>query len=496
MIKGEKTSYRQIFKSTSIFGGVQLFQVVINLLKTKVIALLLGPAGIGLLGLLSSAVEMLKTLLGVGLETGAVKELSEATTTHHPETVAKTLITLRRCMWVTAIAALLTTLLLAPWLSQWSFGTKEYTLTFAILSIAVLFDLLCTGQMAALRGMRRIGDLAKAKILGAVSGLLLSLPLFWIVPTQAVVLFLLITLGCSSLFAWIYARKITIAPIRVTWRESLHGGGKMAKLGIAMSLSSVASIITAYLIKTYITQNDGVAEAGIYQSAFSLAEGYFGLIFAAMATDYFPRLAASNHSNKQIADEVNRQTEIGLLIALPCIVAALFFMNLIVELLYSSSFLPAVSCMKWILLGNIFKIASWSLSYVLIATGKGFVFAASNLISTVFFLIMTLAGYRLWGVEGTGIAFAIYYLLFFTEMLLLIGYHYRFTFRKTVWKMIGITLLLSLFAFILQGVEHGVVKYSIGTISTISVVSYAWREMNSRIDLKGWINERLRKRKE
>lgn len=493
MIKREKTSYRQIFKATSIFGGVQLFQVVIHLLKTKIIALVLGPAGIGLLGLLTSVVELMKTLVGVGLETGAVKELSEAVATDTPHAVTKALVTLRRCMWATAGAALLITLLIAPCLSIWSFGTKAYTLTFVILSIAVMFDVLNSGQIAALRGLRRIADLAKAKIMGAVSGLLIALPLFWIFAEHAIVLFLIITLGCSYLFSWIYARKIVTTTALPTWPETLCLGGKMAKLGIAMSLSSIAAIATAYLIKTYITHTTGVEQAGIYQAAFSLAEGYFGLIFAAMATDYFPRLAAANHNRAQMSDEVNKQTEIGLLIALPCIVAALFLMPTLIKLLYSSSFLAATSCMKWILLGNIFKIASWSLSYVLIATGRGVVFAVSNLLSGLLLLAMTLGGYRLWDVEGTGIAFFIYYVLFFIEMLIIMKRLCGLSFGKAVWKIIAVGLFLSGFAFVMQELTSGLLKYGLAAITITVVVTYAWRALNRRIDLAGVVRSKIKK---
>ena len=98
----------------------------------------------------------------------------------------------------------------------------------------------------------------------------------------------------------------------------------MAKLGLAMMFNSVLTLLAAYIIKAYISRHGGIDDAGIYQSAFSIAEGYFGLIFTAMAADYYPRLAAINKNNNLLRKEVNKQAEIGLLIAFPCIIIALF----------------------------------------------------------------------------------------------------------------------------------------------------------------------------
>lgn len=49
---GADTSYEQALKSTGIVGGAQFLTILITVVKTKIVALLLGPAGVGVLGLL------------------------------------------------------------------------------------------------------------------------------------------------------------------------------------------------------------------------------------------------------------------------------------------------------------------------------------------------------------------------------------------------------------------------------------------------------------
>ena len=44
-------SYRQIARATTILGGSSTITIALRILKTKVLAILLGPSGIGLLGI-------------------------------------------------------------------------------------------------------------------------------------------------------------------------------------------------------------------------------------------------------------------------------------------------------------------------------------------------------------------------------------------------------------------------------------------------------------
>jgi len=51
----DENSYRSILKGTSVFGGVQVFQILINMVRGKFVALFLGPDGMGVSALLTSA---------------------------------------------------------------------------------------------------------------------------------------------------------------------------------------------------------------------------------------------------------------------------------------------------------------------------------------------------------------------------------------------------------------------------------------------------------
>ena len=72
----KKDSYRQIMKATSVFGGVQVFQILISIVRSKFVAILLGPAGMGIVGLLTATTGLVNGFTNFGLGTIAVKNIS------------------------------------------------------------------------------------------------------------------------------------------------------------------------------------------------------------------------------------------------------------------------------------------------------------------------------------------------------------------------------------------------------------------------------------
>ncbi|WP_352405636.1 oligosaccharide flippase family protein, partial [Petrimonas sp.] len=169
-----QSSYRQIMKATSLFGGVQVFQIVISIVRSKFVALLLGPAGMGIVGLLTSTTGLVAGLTNFGLGTSAIKNISEANATGDEQRISTVISVMRRLVWITGILGAVVTLLFSPWLSQFTFGNKEYTASFAWISATLLFSQLSTGELVLLQGLRKLQDLAKANVYGSIAGLLIT----------------------------------------------------------------------------------------------------------------------------------------------------------------------------------------------------------------------------------------------------------------------------------------------------------------------------------
>ena len=76
MSTAQDQGYRHILKYTGIFGGVQGLQLVLGLLRTKLMAILLAPSGMGLASLFQSTSQFLSQATNLGVSMSAVRQLS------------------------------------------------------------------------------------------------------------------------------------------------------------------------------------------------------------------------------------------------------------------------------------------------------------------------------------------------------------------------------------------------------------------------------------
>ena len=122
----EKSSYRSIMKATSLFGGVQVFNIIIAIVRSKIVAVLLGPAGMGIASLLPSTTGLVQSLTNFGLGTSAVRDISSAHESNDFNRISKITTVFRRLVWITGLLGSICTFILAPWLSELTFGNKEF----------------------------------------------------------------------------------------------------------------------------------------------------------------------------------------------------------------------------------------------------------------------------------------------------------------------------------------------------------------------------------
>ena len=170
-----EASYAQILSSSSIIGGAQGLSYIVGLLRVKAVAVLLGPAGVGLIGIYQSLTGLLSTASGLGINSSGVREVASAKGNNDPVAVGQTVTTLRRACWATGLAGWAMTALLAEQISHSVFGTAEHAVEIAVLGSTLLLTTVSGGQMALIQGMRRIGDLARVNVAGMLINTLVTI---------------------------------------------------------------------------------------------------------------------------------------------------------------------------------------------------------------------------------------------------------------------------------------------------------------------------------
>ena len=163
----DKSSYGQILKSSSIMGGAASITMILGMIKTKFAALLIGTAGVGLQASFMTIQSLVGTIAGLGISSSAVRDVVQTVAKDDPNSIGRAVLTLRRMSWLTGLLGMATMVVLSPLLSIWTFDSDEYTWDIAALGSIILFGNIAGGQTALIRGMRRIGDMARLQIVGA-----------------------------------------------------------------------------------------------------------------------------------------------------------------------------------------------------------------------------------------------------------------------------------------------------------------------------------------
>jgi antigen flippase len=398
-------SYSQILKASAVIGGSSVVNLVVSVVRAKAMALLVGPAGVGLLGLYGSIFDLTHSVAGMGINSSGVRQIAEAVGSGETERVTRTAaVLLRTSMIVGILGAALLAVFCVP-ISTWTFGTDRFAVPVAVLSLAVLLRQVCDGQKALLQGMRRIADLARIEVLGAVVGAAISLALVYVFREQGIVLSL-VTVAALNLFSsWWYRRKVHIPATSLTVPQIRSEAGELLKLGSVFMASAVLTTGAAYAVRSIVGNRLGLDAAGLYQSAWALGGLYVGFILQAMGTDFYPRLTAVANNHAECNRMVNEQAEISLLLAGPGVLATLTFAPLVIALFYDTTFSGAVEPLRWICLGMALRVIAWPMGFIVLAKGAKSIFFWTEVAATIVHVGLAFVLVKPFGLAGATMAF-------------------------------------------------------------------------------------------
>jgi O-antigen/teichoic acid export membrane protein len=479
----EQKSYRQIFKATSLFGGVQAFNIIFAIIRSKFVAVLLGPVGMGISGLLTSTTGFINGLTNFGLGTSAIKNVASAAATRDNQRIETVISVVTRLVWITGIIGLVITAILSSWLSQITFGNKDFTLAFIWISVTLLFQQLTSGQLVILQGLRKLEYLAKANLIGSFIGLIITVPLYYIWRIDGIVPAIILTTLASLIVSKYYSQKTGVKRVEVTRQVILIEGRDMLKMGFMISMSGLIAIGASYLIRIYISNTGGVENVGLFNAGFAIINTYVGMVFTAMSTDYFPRLSAVAKDNLKAKQLINQQAEIALLILAPMLATLLIYINWVIIILYSQKFIAVSGLLQWTALGIYFKAASWSICFIFLSKGASKLYFWNELLGNVYILIFNIIGYKLAGLEGLGISFLIAYLVYFVQVFLIAKVKYSFSFEKAFYKVGSIQLFIGITCLVVIKMLDHRWAYIWGTILIIISIICSLNELEKRIGL-------------
>lgn len=477
-----KNTYHQILKSTALFGGVQVFTIILSIIRSKFIAIFIGPFGMGISGMLLSTLNLISGITILGLENSAVKFISENKSNYEKQ--SKIIIVLRKILWFTGCVGALIMIVFAPEISYITFGDRAYSSSFQWISLALLFKQLSVGELVILQGLQKLKPLAMANLLGSFVGLLVSIPIYYYYKLEAIVPTIIISSAFSLLFSYYFSRKIKIQKTTVKSKMLVTEGKEMVQLGVIMSISSILTLVTLYALQIYIEKNGSLSEVGFYNAGFTLLNSYVGIIFSSMATDYFPRLSAVNKNPIQINKIVTEQTVIAVLIITPIVVLFEIFTPTVVTIFFSKEFIAIVPMISIGILGMLFRAVSWSMGYIILAKGDSKIVVWNALGFNLLFFALHSYAYLNYGLQGLGIAFLVYYIFHLLVIMIEVKKKYNFKYDTNFLIIYSYSILICISAYLINTVNSLMLKNLLFGIIAMLSLWFSISQLNKKINLK------------
>lgn len=386
-------------------GGAAGINLLLGMIRTKFAAVLIGTTGIGLLASFTAIQGIISVIAGLGIQSSAVREVAGAVGKGDHQAIGRTVLTLRRVCWFTGLVGMLAMMGFSQMLSQLTFGNNEYTLDIAALGIIILFGNLSGGQLALIQGTRRVGDMARANVYGAMFATLAAIGFYHWLGLRGIVPALVSVAAMQLALSWNFARRVPVPQVSLGWRQTFEEAGGMVRLGLVFMWTGLVGSAVSYFTVTLITQQIGLKAVGLYSAAFALSGMFVNFVLGAMGADYYPRLSGVAHDKDAVNRLVNEQTKVGLLLTVPGLIATMVLAPWIVRIFYTSEFTPAVELLQWFLFGCFGRVISWPIGYIFVAMKKiklnFFISTGTEIIHVVFITFFI----NLYGLKGLGFAF-------------------------------------------------------------------------------------------
>ena len=455
MKKTKKTdSYSHILKYTGLFGGVQGVNILVGIVRNKLVATILGPAGMGLISLFNSTINLLANSTNLGISMSAVKNISEAYDNEDKTELERMVRMVRSWCVITGLAGMLLCIVLSHLLSKWTFGWGDHTLHFILLSPIVAMMAVTGGEMAILKGMRKLKNLAYISFYNVLAALFTSVPLYYyfgekaIVPSLVLMAFtqMALTIGYSyRIFPFSYAKD----------RHSLNKGMSMVRLGIAFVVAGILGSGAEFVIRSFLSYyTSSLDMVGLYSAGYMMTMVYAGMVFSAMETDFFPRLSACHNLSTTTSTVVNRQIEVSFLLVSPMLVFFTIMLPILIPLLYSGKFTPAISMMQVTMFAMYFRAIKLPISYLPLAKGDSMSYLLLEAIYDILLVIGVVLAFIKWELLGCGIAITIVGIIDFVVILFYARYKYGYRMSCSVRAYAMMQLPFGILAYLVTFIRN------------------------------------------
>ena len=406
-----------LVKVFSFTGLSTLVKLVTSYLTVKVVASIIGPSGIALIGQLQNFVMIMTTLGAGGINNGVVKYVSES---RESEDELNKFISngLRLTVYFSLFFAVLL-ILLSSLFSKWILLDEQYQYVFLFFGVTLLLLSLNNFFLSILNGYKDFKNFVALNIVTSVIGLIFTISLVLLFSLKGALIATVTYQGVVLFVTLFYLRKSTWfkkSMLLGAWDKEVIR--KFLSYSVMALVSAATLPVSQLLVRSYLINNYSVASAGFWEGMNRIS-GLFLLFFVnSFSVYYLPKL--SEIQDKQVLRrEIINTYKIFAPILFVALLGLYLLKDLVISILFTKEFYPMKELFFWQLLGDFFKIISWILAFVMVAKSMTKIYIITEILFAALFVGTSYIFINKFGVIGATESYFVTYFCYFLVMLLI-----------------------------------------------------------------------------
>ena len=406
-----------IVKVFSLTSVSTLVRMLTGLISVKVVSVLIGASGIALLGQLNSFSSIVMSLATGGINNGVTKYIAEDR--EDPQKLRQYLSTALKITLYCSFFVGLFMVVFHRFLSTIIMKSAGYGYVFVIFGVTVFLYALNLLLLSIINGFKNFTIYVKISIANSIIALLFTVLLvyFWglegalisAVTYQSVMV--LISLWMARKEFWMNIQFFRSKLDRLITKKYAHYA--------LMAFVTMATLpVSQLILRGYVITNISAVEAGWWEAMNRISNMYLMVITSSFGVYYLPRLSELKE-NYELRHEIFKAYKVILPVLCAGFTVIYLLRLLVIKILFTPEFYPMQQLFIWQLAGDLFKISSWLVSFLMVAKAMTKVYIITEIFFPTLFVGLSFVFIHFNGVVGITQAYMLNYMLYTMTMFVI-----------------------------------------------------------------------------
>lgn len=396
---------------TSLLSLVATFtKMLAGLAISKALAVYVGPTGMAVVGQFQNFVQLALTAGKAGIDTGVTKYTAERRGENEP--LARLFGTALRISLIASVSIGVALIVTSREASQRILHSDSHAYVFVVFGITLGMFVLNNLLLAILNGLHEIRTYIGINIFQNLFSLAFTAGLIALFGLDGALIALVTNQSVTLLLVLVTLRRHPLIR-RELFRAAFDRGTgtQLGRYAMMTVVSTIAVPVTTMLVRDHIARTMGLTEAGYWQAAWYVSSVYLSVVTTSLSVYYLPKLASLSDKGA-----LRAELRAGYAVVLPLMAAITLLVyagrDLILRTVFTEAFAPMLDLLPWLLVGDVVKMASWLLSYLMVAKAMTSAFIATEVMFSASFVVLCMVLTPSQGLEGVMQAHALNYAVY------------------------------------------------------------------------------------